>query len=60
MPVTGKVLEVNQALIENPIKINKSPFDEGWLAKVEVLDKSEIDKLMDKSQYDEFLKSEQH
>lgn len=60
MPASGTIVEVNESVKENPIKINKSPFEEGWLAKVEISNKAELDKLMNKDQYEEFLKSEQH
>lgn len=60
LPVTGTVLEVNEAVKENPSSINKSPFDDGWLVKIKVNDKSQVDKLMSEKQYADFLKSEQH
>jgi glycine cleavage system H protein len=63
MPTGGKVLEVNESLKENPSQINKSPFDQGWLIKVELdaaTKDQELGKLMTESQYQEFLKSDQH
>ena len=59
-PVSGKIVGVNDALKENPSAINKSPFDDGWLIKVDLTSKSEVDKLLTEAQYNEFLKSEQH
>jgi glycine cleavage system H protein len=63
LPVGGKVVEVNEALKENPSNINKSPLDEGWLVRVE-LDSAtkdqELGKLMTEAQYKEFLKSDHH
>jgi glycine cleavage system H protein len=62
-PASGKVVEVNEALKENPSQINKSPFDLGWLVKVELdaaTKDAELGKLMTESQYQEFLKSDQH
>ncbi|CAF0934832.1 unnamed protein product [Brachionus calyciflorus] len=58
LPVGGKVTEVNEALKDSPATINKSPFDDGWLAKIEIANPDELNTLMDKSQYDEFLKSD--
>ena len=59
-PVSGKIVAVNDAVKENPSAINKSPFDDGWLIKIEIANKSEVDKLLTEAQYNEFLKSEQH
>ncbi len=53
-PVSGKVIEVNQALIDTPEVLNESPYAEGWLVKVQVSDESELDKLMDASAYDAY------
>lgn len=58
-PASGTVVAVNEALKENPSAINKSPFDDGWLIKIELSNKSDLDKLLDENKYNEFLKSEQ-
>ena len=54
-PVTGRVIEANMALDEAPEKINESPYDEGWLAKIELSDPAEIRSLMNAQQYVAFL-----
>lgn len=54
-PVDGKVLEINDDLIESPEKINESPYEYGWLIKVELHNKSAIDSLMNASQYDSYV-----
>lgn len=51
-PVECKIIEVNEELVDSPEILNESPYSEGWLAKVEILDKSSIDSLMNASQYD--------
>ncbi|MCO6460815.1 MAG: glycine cleavage system protein GcvH [Saprospiraceae bacterium] len=55
LPVSGKILEVNEALTESggddPSLINSSPYDDGWLIKVEISDPSELDSLMDSDAY---------
>ena len=51
-PVECKIIEVNEDLIDSPEIINEDPYDEGWLCKVEILDKSVIDTLLNASQYD--------
>ena len=58
MPVSGSIAEVNESLKENPSQINKASFGDGWLVKIDLTDKSQLDKLMTESQYKEFLKSE--
>ena len=51
--VGGKVTEVNEAVQEDPAKINSDPFGEGWLIKIEPGDPSELEKLMDTETYDQ-------
>ncbi len=55
-PVSGKVIEANSLLEEKPATINKGPETEGWLAKIEVIDATELDALMSAEQYDNFEK----
>lgn len=50
-PLTGKVLEVNGALDDNPMAINSDPFGDGWLIKLEIKDASELDNLLDAEGY---------
>jgi glycine cleavage system H protein len=54
-PVTGRVTEVNSALDEAPEKINESPYEEGWLAKIELSNPAEVRSLMNAQQYVQFL-----
>lgn len=54
-PVSGKVIEVNQALVEEPEKVNLDPFGEGWIAIVECEDASEFESLMDAKAYEAFV-----
>ena len=56
-PVGGRVVDVNDRLNENPEIINKSPYDEGWIFKLEDVLVAEFDDLMDAKQYDIFVKS---
>ena len=53
-PVSGKVLQVNQTLIDTPEVLNDSPYTEGWLVKIQVSDETELDKLMDAPAYDAY------
>jgi len=50
-PVSFKVLEVNEKLIESPELLNQDPYNDGWLLKVEVKDQSETDTLMEYEDY---------
>ncbi|UCE27598.1 MAG: glycine cleavage system protein GcvH [Candidatus Coatesbacteria bacterium] len=55
LPVGGKVTEVNEAAVEDPAIINKDPYGDGWLAKVELADPGELEKLMDAAAYGAFI-----
>ncbi len=59
-PVGGKIVEVNTTLGGAPETINSDPFGAGWIAKIELSDPAEVDKLMDAAVYKEFLASEGH
>ena len=50
-PVSGEVVEVNEALRDAPELLNSDPFGEGWIAKVEMADRSEVDRLLDADAY---------
>ena len=54
-PVSGTVVEVNEALEDNPELINKDAF-KNWIMKVELSDKTELDNLMDAAAYEEICK----
>jgi len=58
MPVGGIVVEVNEELMDQPELINEDPYGSGWLIKVEVKDKSDLDELMDSSEYKAFIEEE--
>jgi glycine cleavage system H protein len=55
MPVSGEVLEFNEALTTNPEIINKDPYDKGWVIKISVADAGEIAGLLDAAQYQALL-----
>ena len=54
-PVSGDVVEGNAALASAPETVNADPEGEGWFARIKVSDASQIDGLMDRAAYDEFL-----
>ena len=53
-PISGEVVENNQSIVEDPAKINSDPENEAWFFKLKIKDKSEIDRLMNKEEYDKF------
>jgi glycine cleavage system H protein len=55
LPLSGKVVEVNEDLLDQPELINEDPYGEGWIVKIEIADDSELDKLLDNNQYQDFL-----
>lgn len=57
-PVSGTVIEVNDALQDEPETINVDPYDGGWLVKVALLDSSELDGLMSAEAYNLFIKQD--
>ncbi len=54
-PVECKIIEVNEELVDSPEALNESPYEEGWLCRIEILDKSSIDSLLNASQYDSLV-----
>lgn len=51
MPVSGKVIEVNDALEDDPELINTNPYDQGWIIKIEISNKEELDGLITYKEY---------
>ncbi len=51
LPIAGEVLELNEALEENPDLVNKDPYGEGWIIKIKPSDVSELDNLLDVEAY---------
>ena len=57
-PLSGEVIEVNEALNDSPEHINQDPYGDGWLVKVRLTDDGEVDSLMDAGAYRDFLRSD--
>jgi glycine cleavage system H protein len=55
-PVTGEVIEVNEKVIEDVSIINKEPYGEGWIAKINIDNKDELKNLMGDKEYSEYRK----
>ncbi|MEA3500587.1 MAG: glycine cleavage system protein GcvH [Candidatus Marinimicrobia bacterium] len=54
-PLSGKVVEINELLNDEPEIINSDPYEKGWILKIEFSDKSELGNLMDSKSYKEFV-----
>lgn len=54
-PISGKVVESNDALADAPELINQEPYDGGWIAKIEITDMTELEKLLDSATYEELV-----
>ena len=55
-PVSGEVIDINQAIVDDPTKINEDPEGDAWFFKLKLKDKKEMDSLMSKEEYDKFSK----
>ena len=55
-PISGEVMENNQAIVDDPGKINSDPENKAWFFKLKIKDKSEMDTLMNKEEYEKFSK----
>ena len=54
-PVSGKIVKVNNELEDSPEIINESPYDNGWIVEIEVINKLEIDGLIDADAYKKLM-----
>ena len=54
-PVSGQVVEVNSGLPDTPETVNAEPEKDGWFAKVKLANPAELDALMDRAAYEQFL-----
>jgi glycine cleavage system H protein len=50
-PLSGEVVEVNDALSDAPEKVNEDPYGDGWLVRIRLSDPSEVDQLLDAGTY---------
>ncbi|ABB15449.1 MULTISPECIES: glycine cleavage system protein GcvH [Carboxydothermus] len=57
-PVSGKVVEVNEEVIESPQLVNEDPYGKGWMIKVEISNEAELDELLSPEDYEKLLEEE--
>ncbi len=58
-PVTGKVTEINEELLDSPELINSDPYGKGWMIKLEVEDVSSLEGFLSAEEYEAFVKEEE-
>jgi len=56
MPIAGEVIELNEALEDEPELVNKDPYGEGWMVKIAISDMSQVDNLLDAEAYSNLIK----
>jgi glycine cleavage system H protein len=56
-PVSGKVISINETLENTPEVVNESAEESGWICVMEITDPSEVNNLMSRAQYEEYLKT---
>lgn len=54
-PVSGEVVEVNEALEDDPLVVNRDPYGDGWMVKVKISDTGQIEQLLDDAAYKAIL-----
>ena len=55
MPVSGKIVEVNEALNDDPENVNSSPYDDGWMVKIELSSDFSTESLLNSKSYIEMI-----
>lgn len=55
MPISGEVIEFNEALEDEPEKVNSDPFGDGWMIKIAISDASQVDELLSPEEYKELI-----
>ena len=57
-PITGEITETNQSIVDDPSAVNKDPEGAAWFFKIKIKNKSELNELMNKADYDKFVKKD--
>jgi glycine cleavage system H protein len=58
-PVSGEITEFNESLNDEPEKVNKDPYGDGWMIKVKMSAPGEVDSLLTAAEYEDFTKAEE-
>ena len=59
-PLAGVVIAVNEALVESPELVNRDPYGDGWLFRLRVESRSELEALVDAAGYEEIVNEDEH
>ena len=59
-PVSGEVVEINEALADKPELVNTDPYGDGWMIRIRLSDTSELEDLMNAEEYEEYIETEAH
>ena len=57
-PLSGEIVEINQAVVDAPETVNEDPYGEGWLVKIRLSDAREVDDLLDAEAYKQLLEEQ--
>lgn len=57
MPVSGEVIEVNEALADDPEVVNKDPYGNGWMIKVKIANEAELSELLTPEEYKKMIEA---
>jgi glycine cleavage system H protein len=57
-PVSGEIVGINEALADEPEKVNQDPYGEGWMIRVKMSNPGEVDSLLTAAEYEDFTKGE--
>lgn len=59
-PVSGEVVAVNEAVVDSPEVVNKDPYGDGWLFKIQPVDEGEVEDLLNAEAYQEVTEEDEH
>jgi glycine cleavage system H protein len=57
LPVAGEITEVNESLTDEPEKVNTDPYGDGWMLRVKLSNRGEVDSLLNAAEYEDYLGS---
>ncbi|MGI6093492.1 MAG: glycine cleavage system protein GcvH [Veillonellaceae bacterium] len=57
-PVSGQVVQINEALADSPEMVNQDPYGDGWIAVVDISDSNDLDKLLSSDEYEKLIAEE--
>ena len=57
LPVAGEVTEVNESLTDEPEKVNNDPYGDGWMLRVRLANRGEVDSLLSAAEYEDYIGS---